>query len=139
MSDDANIAVVSRIWNEVWNQGKLEACDEIFAPDYVGIIPAQPGPIRGIEQFKQMVSIYRTALPDVHLRVDDLFTSGDRIAVRWVSRGTNTGPMMGIPPTGKAVEIMGISLFQMGGGKVVAEWEGFDTMSMMQQLGLMPS
>ena len=43
MSDDANIAVVSRIWNEVWNQGKLEACDEIFAPDYVGIIPAQPG------------------------------------------------------------------------------------------------
>ena len=136
MPTEANVAVVSRIWNEVWNQGKLEACDEIFSPDYVGVIPAQPGPIRGIEQFKQMVTVYRTALPDVHLRVEDLFTVGDRIAVRWVSRGTNTGPMMGIPPTGKSVEIMGISLFQMAGGKVVAEWEGFDTMSMMHQLGL---
>jgi steroid delta-isomerase-like uncharacterized protein len=139
MSPEENVALVSRIWNEVWNQGKLDACDEILAPNYVGVIPAQPEPIRGPEKFKQMVAMYRTALPDVHLTVDDVFAVGDRVAVRWVSRGTNLGAMMGIPPTGKHVEVMGISLFQVAGGKVVAEWEGFDTFGMMQQLGLVPA
>ena len=138
MSQD-NIAVVSRIWNDVWNRGDLDACDEILASDYVGIIPGQPEPIRGPEAFKQMVAAYRGGFPDVHLRVDDVFATGDRVAVRWVSRGTNTGAMMGMPPTGRPMEVMGISLFQVVDGKVAMEWEGFDTMGMMRQLGLVPA
>ena len=138
MSQD-NIALVSRIWNEVWNRGDLDACDEILASDYTGIIPGQPGPIRGPEAFKQMVAVYRGGFPDVHLTVDDVFATGDRVAVRWVSRGTNSGAMMGMPPTGRAMEVMGISLFQVVDGKVAWEWEGFDTMGMMQQLGLAPA
>ena len=134
-----NVAIVSRIWNEVWNRGELDACDEILAADYVGIIPGQPEPIRGPEAFKQMVGAYRAGFPDVHLRVDDVFSTGDRVAVRWVSRGTNTGAMMGMPPTGRPIEIMGISLFQVIDGKVAREWEGFDTMAMMRQLDLVPA
>ncbi len=134
MSTEDNIAVVSRIWQEVWNRGKLDACDEIFSSNYLGVIPAQMEPIRGPEAFKQMVAAYRTAFPDVHLTVEDVFATGDRVAVRWVSRATHLGPMMGITPTGRCIEVMGISIFKMVDGKVAAEWEGFDTMGMMRQI-----
>ena len=134
-----NIALVSRIWNEVWNRGELDACDEILASDYIGVIPGQPEPIRGPEAFKQMVAAYRVGFPDVHLTVDDVFAEGDRVAVRWVSRGTHLGSLMGIPPTGRPIEVMGISLFQVTNGKVAMEWEGFDTMGMMRQLDLVPA
>lgn len=134
-----NIALVSRIWNEVWNRGELDACDEILAGDYTGVIPGQPEPIRGPEAFKQMVAAYRAGFPDVHLTVDDVFADGDRVAVRWVSRGTHLGSLMGIPPTGRHIEVMGISLFQVVDGKVASEWEGFDTMGMMRQLDLLPA
>jgi steroid delta-isomerase-like uncharacterized protein len=85
-----------------------------------------------------MVAAYRTAFPDVHLTVDDVFAAGDRVAARWVSRGTNDGVLMGIPPTGKHIEVTGISLFEVVEGKVKAEFEEFDLMGMMRQLGLMP-
>lgn len=134
-----NITLVSRIWHEVWNRGELDACDEILAGDYTGVIPGQPEPIRGPEAFKQMVAAYRAGFPDVHLTVDDVFADGDRVAVRWTSRGTHLGSLMGIPPTGRHIEVMGISLFQVVDGKVAAEWEGFDTMGMMRQLDLIPS
>jgi len=134
-----NVALVSRIWNEVWNRGELDACDEILAVDYIGYIPGQPEPIRGREAFKQMVAAYRAGFPDVHLTVDDVFAEGDRVAVRWMSRGTHTGSLMGIPPTGHAMEVMGISLFQVVDGMVAKEWEGFDTMGMMRQLDMVPA
>ena len=131
-----NKALVSRIWNEIWNEGALGVCNEVFAPEYVGCIPGMQQPVRGPEEFKQLVAVYRNAFPDVHLTVEDVFADGDRVAVRWTSRGTHRGELMGIPPTGRPIAIMGISLFQIKDGKIVCEWEGFDTMGMMQQLGL---
>ncbi|MBI1257793.1 MAG: ester cyclase [Chloroflexi bacterium] len=128
--------LVSRIWDEIWNQGELEACDEVFAPDYFGHLPMMD--VHGPEQFKQLVGAYRGAYPDVHLTVEDLFLSGNKVAVRWVSRGTHLGAMMGVPPSGNKIEIMGISLFRLENGRVAEEWEGFDTLKMMQQIGALP-
>jgi len=136
--DDAterNVAVVSRIWDEVWNAGALEACESIFSADYVGHLPGLPAPVHGPGEFRQLVEVYRTGFPDVHLTVHDMIASGDRVVVRWLSQGTHLGPMMGMPPSGRRMEMMGISIFRMEGGRVAEEWEGFDTMSLMQQLG----
>jgi steroid delta-isomerase-like uncharacterized protein len=127
---------VSRIWEEIWNKGELDASDEVFSPDYVGHLPMME--VHGPEQFKQLVAAYRNAYPDVHLTVEDLFVIGDRVAVRWVSRGTHLGEMMGVPPSGNKIEIMGISLFRIANGQVAEEWEGFDTLKMMQQIGAIP-
>jgi steroid delta-isomerase-like uncharacterized protein len=131
-----NIALVSRIWNEIWNKGDLAVCDAVFSADYVGHLPGMPAPVHGPEEFRQLVQVYRTAFPDVHLTVEDILAVGDRVAVRWVSRGTHLGPMMGIPPTGRSIEIMGISIFHIADHMVAEEWEGFDTMGLMQQLGV---
>ncbi len=131
-------AVVSRIWDEIWNKGAVDVCDEVFAANYEGHLPAMATTVRGPEAFKQLVRAYLTAFPDVHLSVHDVFSVGDRVAVRWSSHGTNTGPFMGMPPTGRRMELPGISIFRMEGDKVAAEWEGFDTLALMQQLGVVP-
>lgn len=132
-----NVKAVSRIWVEIWNQGLLATCDEVFAPGYIGHLPLMD--VKGPEEFKQLVSAYRNAYPDVHLTVEDVFADGDRVAVRWTSRGTHQGSIMGIPPSGNKVEVMGISLFRMANGQVAEEWEGFDTLKMMQQIGAIPA
>lgn len=131
-----NLAVVSRIWTEIWNKGALEASDEVFAKDYLGHLPIMT--VHGPEEFKNLVRVYLAAFPDVHLTVEDAFGAGDRVAVRWTSRGTHLGVMMGIPPSQNKIEVMGISIFRMAGGQVAEEWEGFDTLGMMQQIGAIP-
>ncbi len=132
-----NLALVSRIWNEIWNKGALDVSDEVFTQDYLGHLPIMT--VHGPEEFKNMVRVYLAAFPDVHLSVEDAFAIGDRVTVRWISRGTHRGPMMGIPPSMKKIEVMGISIFRMENGKVAEEWEGFDTLGMMQQIGAIPS
>ena len=129
--------LVSRIPDEIWNKGELTACDDVFSLDYFGHLPMMD--VHGPEQFKQLVGAYRNAYPDVHLSVEDLFIVGDRAAMRWTSRGTHLGEMMGVPPSGNSIEIMGISLFRIENGKVAEEWEGFDTLKMMQQIGAIPT
>ena len=139
MTVEENKANVRRIWDEVWNLGKLDVVDEVLAKDYVGHIPSMPEGVHGTEGFKQLITVYRTAFPDVHLTVEDLIAEGDRVVARWVTRGTHTGDMMGIPPTGSQIEIMGISIFHVIDGKVKEEWEGFDSLNLMQQLGVIPT
>ena len=131
-----NTDLVRRIWEEVWNRGMLDAVDEVLAEDYVGYIPAMPVPVRGTEGFKQLIVSYRTAYPDLHVTVEDVIANEDRVVVRWTSRGTNSGGLMGMPATGRKVEVPGISIFRIEDGKVAEEWEGFDTLAMMQQLGV---
>jgi steroid delta-isomerase-like uncharacterized protein len=136
MDAAANKAIVSRIWEEIWNRGALDVVDAVIAPDYVGHIPAMPGPVLGAAAFKQMIVAYRTAYPDVHLTVDDLLADGDKVVARWTTRGTNTGSLMGMPATGRHIELPGISIFRIVNGQVVEEWEGFDSLGMMLQLGM---
>ena len=135
-SVNRNLAVVSRIWNEIWNKGILDASDDVFTKDYLGHLPIMT--VHGPEEFKNLVKVYLTAFPDVHLTVEDAFGTGDRVTVRWVSRGTHLGTMMGIPPSNNKVEVMGISIFRMEASQVAEEWEGFDTLGMMQQIGAIP-
>ena len=131
-----NKARASRIWDEIWNLGALDVVDEVIAEDYVGYIPAMPDAVRGTDGFKQLIVAYRSAYPDLHVSVEDVIGEGDRVVVRWTSRGTNTGSLMGMPATGRRVEVLGISIFRFEGGKVAEEWEGFDTLGMMRQLGM---
>jgi steroid delta-isomerase-like uncharacterized protein len=75
------------------------------------------------EEFKQLVRSYRTAFPDVQLTVDDLIAQDDRVVARWTSRGTHQGEFAGIPPSGRRIEVMGISIFLVQNGQVQEEWK----------------
>ena len=121
MSTEQNRALVRRVFEEVWNQGKLEVADEIYAADYVLRNPGV-AEVRGIEALKELVTAYRAAFPDLRYTVEDLIAEGDKVAARWKVEGTHRGEMMGIPPTGKQAAVTGMSMVRIVGGKMVEDF-----------------
>ena len=138
MSTEANVAVARRVFDDLFNQGKFDAADEIYAPNHTSHDPQAPG-VNGAAAMKQYIGAYRSAFPDLHITVDDTVAEGDKVALRWTARGTHKGELQGIPPTGKLIVTTGINIFLIKDGKVAEEWVNWDTMGFMQQLGVVPS
>ena len=132
---EENKALVRREIEEIWNQGKLDVIDEIFAADFILHEPVA-GEVRGPEGLKQFVTMNRTAFPDFQLTIEDMFAEGDKVAVRWSWTGTHKGEFMGIPPTGVQVIMTGISIGHFTGGKIMEAWDYGDALGLMQQLGM---
>ena len=131
-------ALSRRFVEEGWNQGNLAVFDEGNAPQYVdhGAAPGQ-GP--GAEGYKQAVQMTRAGFPDLHITIEDMIAEGDRVVTRWTARGTHQGEYMGIPPTGKSVEIGGVNIGRVENGKFVENWAYSDQLVLMQQLGVIPT
>jgi steroid delta-isomerase-like uncharacterized protein len=139
MSAEANAAAAKRVVEDAFNQGRLEVFDEVCSPDIVTHDPAEPEDVRGIDAHKERVRAYRTAMSDLEVVIDDTVASGDRVATRWAARGTNDGEMMGMSPTGKHIEITGLSIDRFDAdGKIVETWDQWDNAGFMVQLGLAP-
>ena len=127
-----------RIIEEVWNKRKIEVADELIAANYTHHDPQSP-PCYGVEQYKQLVRHYLGAFPDVHIDIEDLISEGQTVVTRWTETGTHTGTLSGIPPTGKRFVVTGMSIARLKDGKCVEGWGNWDTLGMMQQLGVVPS
>ena len=132
------IKALERRWLEEWNKGKavaMAAIDELYATDFVD--HGATGEVtHGLKDYKQSVSEVYSAFPDVHFILDDMVVEGDKVAVRFTLSGTHKGEFMGITSTNKKVTIWGITIDRIAGGKFVESWVRYDTMGIMQQLGL---
>lgn len=138
MSTEENKAVSRRFYEEVINQKNLAAIDEVAGENYVshGFPPGLPP---GREGLKVFISVFHAAFPDGHLSIDQMIAEGDTVAARLTFRGTHTGAFQGIPPTGKKVTVPATDIARFANGKLVEHWGGPDQMSLMQQLGVIPS
>ena len=140
MLTETNKAVSRRFLEEVFGKGKLNVLDEIIASDHVNSGPGTPpGLPTGPEGSKQLVTMYRNAIPDVHFTIDDQIAEGDKVWTRWTGHGTYTGELFGIPATGKSATVTGIGVDRIVNGKIVESWGIFDQFGMMQQLGVIPT
>ena len=142
MSLDENKAIVRRIFNEFWLAGKTGVLDELLAPDCVNYEQSNPE-LRGKEACKQWAEGVRLAnrqgFPDFDIALEDLVAEDDKVAKRWVFRGTHSGEFAGVPPTGKRVTMRGITLYRIAGGKVKELYWNYDVFGLMQQLGVIPA
>ena len=130
--------IVRRLFEEPW-KGNWDVIDEYVAPGYIGHDPAEPEPIRGPAGVRANIEKYLTGFPGGGIRVDDQIAEGDKVATRWTGRGTHTGEMAGISPTGKEVTVSGLTLSRLENGMVVEEWTTWDTLGMLVQLGAVPT
>jgi len=134
MSEE-NKALARRAWETLADNP--DVLDEVYAPDVVWHEPDQE--IRGLEQAKQFVTTYETAFPDMNVTVEDVIAEGDKVVTRVTLRGTHQGETEEFgPPTGRQVELKGITISRIEGGKIVEDWDAYDNLSAMQQLGLAP-
>jgi predicted ester cyclase len=120
---EANKALMRRELEEVWNKHNPDAVDEFYAPDLVNH-SAPPGMPNDREGFKAFVGINLGAFPDVKVTNDIPVAEGDRV--------------VGIPATGKRVEMTGITIVSVADGKIAELWMESDQMGLMQQLGVVP-
>jgi predicted ester cyclase len=132
-----NKAVVRSFVEEAFNEGNLEAADEVYVPAFVS--HESDGPVeRSPEYVKGFVDTYRGPFPDGHTTAEDSIAEGDRVAYRWTFRGTHRGELIVIGQTERQVTITGLTVDRVSGGKIEVEWNNFDRLGMLQQLGAAP-
>ena len=139
MSAEENKAVLRREVGELYNHaGDLDAADEIFAPDYVGYEPTS-GETRGIEGARRFAATFREAFPDLECTIEDMIAEGDKVVMRFRGGGTHRGETEAFgPATGRRMEMTGITIKRLSGGKAAESWDNFDALGMMHQLRMVP-
>jgi steroid delta-isomerase-like uncharacterized protein len=135
--EEENKAVIRR-WIEAFNERNLEAEADLLAPGYVAHVPAAPGPLEGLEAWRQFTGPFVEAFPDLRLTVEDIMAEGDMVAARVAFDGTHRGEFQGIPPTGKEVAFTSIEVNRVVDGKGEEHWVEIDLLGLMQQLGAIP-
>lgn len=139
MSLQENKRLALRPHDEVFNQNRLEAADQIFSSDYVWLGPGLPPDLpRGPEGVKRFASVLRAAFPDLRLTIESTVAEGDQVVNRWIMHGTHKGEFLGVPASGKPVTVTGIDIFRIAGSKIVENVQEVDLVGMLQQIGAMP-
>jgi predicted ester cyclase len=139
MTTEQNKALFRRMVEQVFNQGNIGLVDELVPPEFIEREELPPGSPTGREGVKHLTKMFRGAFPDFKATIDDMIAEGDKIVVRMTWKGTHKGEFMGIPPTGKSVSFGVIDIVRFAGDKFVEHWGIMDSMSLMQQLGVVPA
>lgn len=139
MATAGNETVVGRYLEEIINRGDLAAADELLTPTFTIDHAGVPEVLRGRDAFKGFIAAFRSAFPDVHGTVEDVVAAGDKVAVRLAWRGTHRGEFQGIAPTGKSFTVRGSAIYHLTGNRIAAAWAEFDNLSLLQQLGVVPT
>ena len=138
MPERENAAVIGRFIEEVINQGKLNAADELVQENFIELDPL-PGQRQGREGLKEAIAMMRAAFPDMHWVADETIAAGEKVVTRFTWTGTHRGTFLGIPATGRPVTVKGVVIDRLSGGKMADSRILMDSLGMMQQLGVVPA
>jgi steroid delta-isomerase-like uncharacterized protein len=127
-----NKMLARRWFEDLWNRVDLDAAEQILSAEFVEHLTHEHE--RGIEEFKEYVSIYRSAFPDIQNRVEKIVAEADMVAVLWTSRGTHQGEFMGFQPTGRVVTFTGMRLFRIAENKIAESWVTMDAQGWQEQM-----
>jgi steroid delta-isomerase-like uncharacterized protein len=132
--DDAR-RLITRYFEEVWNQGHLDTLDELLTPDYLNHSPSTPYPPRGPAGLKPIVAAMRDAVPDLHYDILDMVVAADKAAVFVRVTGTQTGPLFGLPASGKRIDVRQMQIEWIENGRIAQHWRITDELTLLRQLG----
>lgn len=132
--------LIKRFYEDVIGGGDLGLIDELTTEDIVDHEEGLPGQPPGRDGVKFFVNAMREAFPDLQLKtIEPTMTDGDLEAARTIVTGTHSGDFMGIPATQSTVEFESIDIIRVRDGKVAEHWGVTDVMTLMQQIGAVPS
>jgi len=134
---EQNKTIVRRSY-ETADKNDLTAFSEQLAPDVAVHLPGMPGPLNR-EALIQMMNVMFSGLTERRHVFEDQIAEGDKVATRVTLHAVHTGEFQGMPATGKQIVVPQIAIHRIQNGKIVEVWVSSDDISMMKQLGLMPS
>jgi steroid delta-isomerase-like uncharacterized protein len=120
---------------EAINTGNLALLEKFVAPDYT----EHSEGFQGVEPFRQQITAFRAAFPDLRVTMEELLTDGDRFASRTTVTGTHTGDLMGMPATGKHISVEAVDIGRIQNGLAKERWGGLNMYSLLTQLGVIPA
>lgn len=141
MSNDRNKQIIRHFYTEAFEKGNLDVLDELLTDDFVAHAPAEPGhdaETQDASRLKEEIARNRAAFPDLSFTIQEMIAEGDKVAIRWTAEGTHKGKLMDMPPTGKEITLNGMNFLHLRDGKIAEDWVIWDSMGMMQQLGMGP-
>ena len=138
MAEQENKALVRRYYDEVFNERRVDLLDQLAVENYVEHDPF-PGQGDGRADLRARVELILAAMNPLRFEVQDVIAEGDRVVVRWVQQGTQSGNFMGIPPTGRQYTMAGIDIHRLRDGVMAEHWHVVDLFGLLQQLGAIPA
>ena len=135
--------VINRFVEELWNERRLEVADAIFANDCVthqlrSGVPAEAVP-RGPQAIKEHVAGWIASFPDLRFSVEQILSEGDRVVMQLLMEGTHQGAWLGIPASGKRMQVRMFTVHRFVQGKIVEDWVLVESLGVFQQLGVLPN
>jgi predicted ester cyclase len=128
-----NTALIRRYWEEIWAAHNPDAMDGLYAPDWTGHFVA--GEFSGPASHKRLAMGFLAAFPDAQFSVDRLFGEGDRVSSLVTIRGTHLGEFRGLARTGRPITWVEMDIHRIAGGLIAEEWQQYDLLSLLKQLG----
>ncbi|MFZ5868700.1 MAG: ester cyclase [Thermodesulfobacteriota bacterium] len=135
MAISENKELVRTFFERAFVQHDLDSAAELISDDYCLHDPARPDFRGGIDAFKEVQGVYLRAIRGHAATIDDQFAEGDRVVTRWTASGCQTDDLPGIPNKGGCFKIGGITISRVLDGKIVEEWQDWDTLGLARQLG----
>jgi predicted ester cyclase len=135
-SPEQNKQVIHQVF-ESYNQQNMEKAEKLYSPKHIFHFPGAPP--MDWNSHKQFIVGLSKAFPDLHFKVEDILTEGDKVAYRLTVSGTHKGEFQGILPTNRKVSFTSTGISNIVDGKVAEDWVDADTMGLMQQLGVIRS
>lgn len=135
---EANKQVIRAFLEEVINQGRFDRANDLVKEDFVELDPL-PGQQQGREGLKAVLAQLRSAFPDIHWVTSEMVAEGDKVVTRFTWTGTHRDTFLGIPGTGKHVEVRGVVIDRLESGKMADSRILMDTLGLLQQLGVVPA
>ncbi len=141
MSIEQNKLAARRWFTDIIAQRQFEVADELFAANHITHDPHAPpqGWPMGPEGLKMVAGIFGGAFGDWNIGIEDQIAEGDKVVTRWRARAVHTGPLPGIAPTGRPVDVTGVNIARFENGKIVESWFNFDMLTLLQQVGGIPT
>jgi predicted ester cyclase len=121
--EETNRMVATRVFEEIFNQGRFEVANEIYSPHF-----RNHGRLRDamLEEDQKAVHREKEAFPDLKMAIDLMIAQGDFVSVVWTFSGTHTGAGVGLPPTGTRVTFRGTTIWRIVDGKITEEWTSYN-------------
>ncbi|HRV91808.1 MAG TPA: ester cyclase [Anaerolineae bacterium] len=138
LTPQENNDLAIKFFETAWNTGEIiEDLIDPQAVDHSSVGGKEKADV-GRESFKKIIGMFRAAMPDIKLDVQDEIFVDDKVVHRWVMTGTDTGGVMGMPPSNKNLTFSGTTIVRFKDGKIVERWANVDELGLLQQLGVAP-
>ncbi|WP_143164847.1 ester cyclase [Chryseolinea serpens] len=122
----------------------MNTADENLAEELISVnakfhVPGRPEPMQGPAGYLAIIGMMRSGFPDIQWTLEETIVEGDKVAARFVMRGTHRGSFFGVPPTGKSIAVQAMNFYRLSNGQFIEEHGMPDMMGLMQQIGGLPA